>query len=146
MKDPGFYLFTPDGIRIRFLYYTDCASVTCEAFAKVLPFSKMFFHARFSGAEFWTDQIPPVDVIQENASVFVNPGEVVLGPEKALRTSTVNCMGIYYGEGKGVDACNIFARVVEEDVELLTQLGDQIWKSGGVELTFDRLRNPVPAH
>jgi hypothetical protein len=67
---------------------------------------------------------------------------VVVGPESAKRTSTINCLGIYYGEGKGVDACNIFAMVLEEDRDALAQLGELIWKSGELELTFERLRVP----
>jgi hypothetical protein len=45
-------------------------------------------------------------------------------------------MGIYYGEGKGQDACNIFARVVDADRQKLVELGASIWKSGARELTF----------
>lgn len=143
MAEAGFYLFTPDGARIRFRYYHEDAPLTCEAFSKLLPFSRTFLHARYSGSEVWTDEMPPVRVIQENASVWVRPGEVVLGPELALRTSTINCLGIYYGDGKGVDACNIFALVFEEDREALAQLGELIWKSGQLELTFDKLRAPM---
>ena len=48
-------------------------------------------------------------------------------------------MGIYYGEGKGLDCCNIFARVFEEDKDLLKALGDAIWRSGAQVLAFERL-------
>jgi hypothetical protein len=142
MSEAGFYLYTPDGVRIRFQYYLDQAPLTCEAFAKQLPFSRLFLHARYSGSEIWTGDMPPINVIQENASVWVCSGEVVVGPESAKRTSTINCLGIYYGEGKGVDACNIFAMVLEEDRDALAQLGELIWKSGELELTFERLRVP----
>lgn len=143
MVESGFYLFAPDGRRVRFRYYLDHAPHTCEAFAKLLPFSRVFLHARYSGCEIWTDSLPPVRVIQENASIWVHPGEVVLGPELAVRTSTINCLGIYYGEGKGVDACNIFAVVLEEDQDALAELGELIWKSGQLELTFDQLRTSM---
>ncbi|PAM92987.1 hypothetical protein B4N84_20335, partial [Flavobacterium sp. IR1] len=64
------------------------------------------------------------------------PGEVVFGPTKPSRTKTANCFGIYYGEGRGLDACNIFAKVVEEDKQKLVDLGNDIWKNGSQELTL----------
>ena len=85
------------------------------------------------------DNAPALDIIQENASVFAEPGEIVLGPSKPARVKTVNCLGIYYGEGKGLDACNIFGKVVDEDLHLLQQLGDAIWRKGAQELYFDIL-------
>lgn len=84
------------------------------------------------------DQAPELDIIQENASVFTVPGEVVLGPLKPLRAKTSKCMGIYYGEGKGLDACNVFARVYDEDLPLLKSLGDLIWRKGAQVLRFER--------
>lgn len=48
-------------------------------------------------------------------------------------------MGIYYGEGKGLDAANIFAIVFDKDIELLQQLGNDIWKHGEQSLHFDKL-------
>src|ERR1700744_835590 len=118
----GFILKTKDNIQIRFAYYVD-APATAQAFAALLPFTRTFMHARVSGEEVWIDEAPPLDVIQENASVFTEPGEVVYGPSKPERVKTANCMGIYYGSGKGLDACNIFARVYEEDRQLLADLG-----------------------
>lgn len=136
----GFILKTPDQQIIRFKFYVDDAPATCKAFASLLPFSRKFGHARVSGQEIWIDDAPPLDVIQENASVFTEPGEVVYGPQNARRTKTVNCMGIYYGEGRGLDACNIFAKVFHEDREKLKALGESIWKGGVQELSFEKLR------
>ena len=135
----GFTLRTKDNITIRFRFYIDVAPITTKAFLNILPFTKMFVHARISGQEIWTDNAQQLDIIQENASVFVEPGEVVYGPLKPERTKTSNCMGIYYGEGKGLDCCNIFAKVFDEDKELLKKLGDDIWKNGAQELTFEKL-------
>ena len=115
------------------------APVTSEAFAKTLPFSQTFVHARVSGQEIWTDSAPQLDIIQENASVFAEPGEIVLGPLKPLRTKTAKCLGIYYGEGKGLDACNIFGKVMDKDFPLLKTLGDKIWRQGAQMLTFEIL-------
>jgi len=131
----GFKIITANKREIKFIFYHDAAPVTSKAFAQILPFTRIFYHARVSGQEIWIDDIPPLDVIQENASVFTNPGEVVVGPAKPLRTKTANCFGIYYGSGKGLDAANIFATVVESDLEKLIELGDEIWKNGSQEIT-----------
>lgn len=133
----GFILKTSSNQIIRFRFYKEEAPATCNAFAKLLPFSRTLLHARISGQEIWTDEAPPLDIIQENASVFTVPGEVVYGPMKPARTKTVNCIGIYYGEGKGLDACNIFAKVFDEDLVLLKALGESIWKDGKQEVHFE---------
>jgi hypothetical protein len=130
----GFTLNTKDGRQIRFAYDTEHAPHSSRAFQGILPFTRIFYHARVSGQEIWIDNMPPLDTIQENASVFTLPGEAVLGPVKPARTRTANCFGIYYGEGKGLDAANIFAKVLDEDLPALQQLGDEIWRSGAVEL------------
>ncbi len=134
-----FLIKTPSNQIIRFNYYNTEAPITCAAFAKLLPFSRTFFHARISGAEVWTDDAPEVDIIQENASVFTEPGEVVLGPLKPTRAKTAGCLGIYYGEGKGLDCTNIFAKVFPEDLPLLKLLGEAIWKHGAQKLSFESL-------
>jgi hypothetical protein len=81
----------------------------------------------------------PLNIIQENASVFTEVGEVVLGPSMPMRSKTKNCFGIYYGDGKGFDACNIFAKVVDEDKEKLFELGNSIWENGSLQLTISKL-------
>jgi hypothetical protein len=134
----GFKLTTPGGVVIRFKYDAD-APRTAAAFAAILPFERTFMHARTSGEEIWTNEAVPLDVIQENASVFTHPGEVVYGPSGAKRTNTRDCMGIYYGEGKGLDCCNIFAMVFDEDRALLGALGNLIWKGGQQQLKFTSL-------
>ncbi|HXB33185.1 MAG TPA: DUF3830 family protein [Puia sp.] len=133
----GFKLITPDHQEIRFEFYRDAAPVTSAAFARSLPFVRTFVHARVSGREIWIDDVPPLDIIQENASVYTEPGEVVLGPMKPIRSKTANCLGIYYGEGKGLDACNIFARVVDADRQKLVDLGNKVWMSGAHELRLE---------
>src|ERR1700750_2771310 len=135
----AFSLKTSDNQGIRFNLYVDDAPATCAAFVKSLPFSRAFMQARVSGQEIWIDHAPPLDVIQENASVFTEPGEVVYGPLNPKRAKTSNCMGIYYGDGKGLDCCNIFAKVFDEDLELLKTLGDAIWRHGSREIAFDIL-------
>ena len=135
----GFRLITPDDQVIRFRFYESEAPITVAAFLKSLPFTRPFFHARVSGQEIWIDNAPELDIVQENASIFTEPGEVVLGPLKPARTKTAKCMGIYYGEGKGLDCANIFAKVFDEDFPLLKSLGDKIWREGTQELTFQKL-------
>ena len=135
----GFKIITEANEEIRFQYYRDAAPVTCDAFARTLPFTRTFHHARVSGEEIWIDDVPELNIIQENESVFTEPGEVVLGPSKPLRNRTANCMGIYYGNEKGRDAANIFARVVDSDADKLTRLGNKIWKSGSQQITIAAL-------
>jgi hypothetical protein len=138
----GFTINAAGQSPIRFIFYTETAPATCQAFSGLLPFVRTLFHARLSGQEIWTDDPPRLDIPQENASVFTEPGEVVFGPSKPARTKTANCMGIYYGEGRGLDACNIFAKVVDEDLQLLALLGESIWKNGGREILFEAWTTP----
>lgn len=135
----GFKLTTPNGTEIRFHLYRDAAPITSQAFLTLLPFTRTFYHARVSGQEIWIDDVPPLDIIQENASVFTEPGEVVFGPRHPARAKTANCFGIYYGEGRGLDACNIFAKVWDEDRDKLTALGQRIWSGGAQVLTISAL-------
>jgi hypothetical protein len=130
----GFKIITKDNHEIKFKFYLDSAPVTSKAFEQILPFTETFYHAKVSGQEIWIDDVPPLDIIQENASVFTEPGEAVFGPAKPIRVKTANCFGIYYGVGKGLDACNIFAKVVDSDMQKLIDLGTSIWKNGPQEL------------
>jgi Protein of unknown function (DUF3830) len=134
----GFKVITQQNEIIRFQYYLEDAPVTAKAFDSILPFSRIFLHAKISGQEIWIDDVPNLDIIQENASVFTETGEVVFGPSKPKRAKTANCLGIYYGEGKGLGCCNIFAKVVDEDLSKLKELGEQIWKDGKQILTFQK--------
>ena len=125
---------------MRFNYYLEEAPVSCAAFDAVLPFTLAFYHARTSGQEFWIANAFNFDIIQENASVFTEPGEIVLGPMKPLRAKAGGGgIGVYYGEGKGLDAANIFGKVFPEDIEVLKSLGEKIWKQGEQQLTFEKL-------
>jgi hypothetical protein len=137
----GFQLRTRENVLIRFHYYSDWAPKTAAAFHQQLPFSVVLFHARVSGQEIWSDAAPALDTPQENASVFTEPGEVVISPYGLPRNKTAGCFGIYYGEGRGLDACNIFAAVFPEDLPLLKQLGEDIWKKGERELLFEVIGN-----
>lgn len=137
----GFKITTSDNKEIKFEFYLDAAPVTSKAFAQLLPFTRTFFHARISGQEIWIDNVPSLDIIQENASVYTEPGEVVFGPAKPVRAKTANCFGIYYGEGKGLDACNIFAKVLDSDKQLLIDLGNSIWKNGSQALTISLIED-----
>jgi hypothetical protein len=132
----GFKITTQAGQEIRFEFYRDAAPVTSNAFQTILPFTRTFNHARVSGQEIWIDDVPKLDIIQENASVFTEQGEVVFGPTKPERAKTANCFGIYYGDGKGLDACNIFAKIIDSDKQKLIDLGNYIWKNGSQELTL----------
>jgi len=135
----GFKIITADNQKIKFEVYQNEAPITSKAFLEILPFTKIFYHARVSGQEIWINDVPPLDIIQENASVFTEPGEAVLGLLNPARSKTANCFGIYYGEGKGLDACNIFAKVIESDRQKLIDLGNRIWKNGEQKITVSKL-------
>ena len=135
----GFKIITKDKQEIRFNFYLDTAPITSKAFIEILPFTRMFYHARVSGQEIWIDNVPPLDIIQENSSVFTEPGEVVFGPKNPIRSKTTNCFAIYYWNGKGLDACNIFAKVFDSDKQKLIDLGGSIWANGSQELTITYL-------
>ena len=135
----GFIIRTAKNQIIRFQFYTDTAPLTSAAFAKALPFSKRFFHAKISGQEIWIDNAPELDIIQENASVFANPGEIVIGPLRPARNKIAKCIGIFYGDGKLLDCGNIFGKVFEEDLPLLKTLGDVIWRHGAQDLIFEKM-------
>lgn len=135
----GFLLRTTDNQTIRFRFYNDAAPVTSAAFLKTLPFSRTFLHARVSGHEIWIDDAPSLNIIQENSSIFAEPGEIVIGPANPARNKIANCMGIFYGEGRLLDGGNIFGKVVEEDLNLLKTLGETIWQQGAQELTFEEM-------
>lgn len=133
----GFLIRTQDYQIIRFRFYEDVAPLTSAAFAATLPFTRTFFHAKISGQEIWIDDAPGVDIVQENASVFAQPGEIVIGPKNPLRNKIAGCAGIFYGDGKLLDCGNIFGKVVDEDLPLLKTLGDRIWKQGAQNLAFE---------
>jgi hypothetical protein len=135
----SFLIRTKDDQTIRFRLYDDAAPLTSGAFSRALPFSKIFHHARVSGQEIWIDNAPSLDIIQENSSVFAEPGEIAIGPVKPARNKVAGLMGIFYGEGKLVDGGNIFGKVFEEDMILLKTLGEKIWKQGAEELKFEIL-------
>lgn len=134
------FTITANGSAIRFRYYTAEAPASVATFNALLPFSLSFYHARTSGQEFWIANAFRFDIPQENASVFTQPGEVVLGPLKPARAAAVaGSIGVYYGEGKGMDAANIFAKAFDEDMPALKALGEKIWKQGEQQLTFESL-------
>lgn len=129
-----FFLRTKDKTLLEFVLYQEEAPITVQAFLDSLPFTRNWIHASVSGQEIWIDDAPCLAVPQENASVFVLPGEVVIGPAEPKRNRVAGCMGIYYGEGKGLDAGNIIAKVVDRDLEKLRKLGKDIWHNGAQRL------------
>lgn len=71
--------------------------------------------------------------------MFIETGEVVIGPKTPSRNKVVRCMGIMYGEGKLLDCGNIFAKVYDEDAEAMKTLGGKFWSDGFQELTFESI-------
>ncbi len=107
------------------------------SFESALPFERVLYHARVSGLEIWTEDGLKLALPQENASIFAEPGEIVLGSVLPERNKIRGCLGIFYGEGKLLDCGNIFGKVLDEDFEALKMLGDNIWRKGGNLLKFE---------
>jgi hypothetical protein len=126
-----------DQVFIRFALYIDLAPATVKSFISILPFSRTYYHARLSGFEIWTEDGPKLDLPQENASIYAEPGEIVLGPIHPARNKIADCIGIFYGKGRLLDCGNIFGKVVDEDFHLLKSLGDSIWREGGKMLKIE---------
>ena len=133
----GFQIRTSENLVVRFWYFPDKAPLTCKGFNAILPFERILFHARVSGLEIWTEDGPKLDLPQENASIFAEKGEIVLGPLMPERNKIKGCLGIFYGEGRLLDCGNIFGKVHEEDLEALQYLGDTIWRKGGSLVKFE---------
>ena len=134
----GFQLTAADGMELRFRYYQNEAPATAAAFTAILPFDTTLFHAKVSGEEIWTPDGPRLHIAQENNSVYIQPGEVVIGPIHK-RNKVSGCMGIMYGEGHLKDSGNIFAHVWEEDLEKLKVFGWAIWRGGQQAVRFEAI-------
>ena len=65
-------MMTKDGLEIHFKFYLEEAPVTCKAFREILPFTRVFYHARISGREIWIDDVPVLDIVQEYARYLQN--------------------------------------------------------------------------
>jgi hypothetical protein len=69
----GFKITTPDKQDIRLEFYLDTAPITFKAFAEIIPFTMVFNLTKVSRQEIWIDNVPKLDIIQENESVFTKP-------------------------------------------------------------------------
>lgn len=121
---------------IKFRLYLDKAPFTCDAFWKALPFELKILHAKISGQEIWSPDAPKLNIIQENATIFADAGEVVIAPILPERNKITGCIGIFYGEGKLLDCANVFAKVYEEDLNALKKTGEEIWLNGSRDAQF----------
>lgn len=119
--------------------YAELAPNTVQALGAVLPFEREIFHARLSGQEIWCDDMPQLDVPQENASVHAQPGEFVVGPKNPIRNQITGCLGLFYGKGTLIDCGNIIGKVEKDDLSILKSWGQDIWQNGSQILSFSRL-------
>ena len=82
----GFKLVTKDGVEIHFKFYLDEAPVTCKAFHEDPSFHQGVLSCPCLGhGDSESTTYRALDIIQENASVFAEPGEVVVGPSRPTR-------------------------------------------------------------
>ncbi len=87
----GVKIITEHGQEIKFEFYLDEAPLTSKEFIGYFRLHELFIKS--IRTRNWIDNVPQLDIIQENASVFTIPGEVVFGPTKPIRTKTANCFG-----------------------------------------------------
>lgn len=130
-------LYSTRNETIVFDLYDDMAPNSVSEFVASLPFEVELIHASVSGQEIWTDSTPAWHIPQENASVFTHPGELVIGPTAHPRSRTAGCLGVYYGEGKGLDAANIIGMVAENNRPALLEIGKRVWKNGSEKFRFE---------
>ncbi|MFA5126958.1 MAG: DUF3830 family protein [Patescibacteria group bacterium] len=128
-------LKTSNGKSIRFKLYEKEAPLTCEAFAKILPFQAKAIQAREAGEEIWIPDGPELNMPPENATVHLLMGELGIAPNYT-RNQVARSIAIIYGEAKLHDCVNVFAKVFDEDVKSLKKLGEEIWLKGSQVLTF----------
>lgn len=121
-----------------YLYYRE-APLTCTAFMDALPFERNFYHAKLSGEEIWTPHGLGLAIPQENATVFIEEGEIALGPLHS-RNKIADCIGIMYGTGKLLDCGNIFGRVQQNHLKALKVLGRRFWLQGENHLRFKKIK------
>lgn len=134
----SFKVICENEIQLRFKCYLEEAPITSQAFLAALPFETEFYHAKVSGEEIWTQNGLELHIQQENATVFMNKGEIAIGPVHK-RNKVSKCIGIMYGEGKLIDCGNIFGRVYEEDFKFLKELGKKFWLEGKKHLRFEQI-------
>jgi hypothetical protein len=129
-------LTTSSSQEIKFHFYDSQAPETCMAIRQILPLDIKLFHAKTSGEELWTPDGPELNIIQENATVNIEPGEIGIAPVH-LRNKISRCLVITYGQAKLFDCANIFGQVIKEDEDKLRDLGNRIWLEGAqiVKLT-----------
>ena len=118
--------------------YDELAPETISALWEILPFEREIFHARLSGQEIWCDDMPVLDVPQENASIHAQPGEFVVGPKNPIRNQITGCLGLFYGKGALIDCGNVIGKVRKEDMSVLKSWGQDIWQNGSQKLSFSR--------
>lgn len=111
---------------IRFKLFKKEAPKTCRAFSKSLPLKRKMIHAKVDDKEeIWTPNGPRLKIKQENASIRLKPGEMGYAPF-VERSEISNCIAIVYGKAILWDCVNVFAKVVDEDLENLKKLGRKI--------------------
>src|SRR5688572_21261613 len=99
----SFSINLDNDMTIRFQCYVEDAPVTSTAFLSFMPLAKMFSPVLVTGLALWFDDRPPVDLIQEDASLFPKPGDVVSGPSIPSRPLRGRCFRIGSGACKGLD-------------------------------------------
>lgn len=113
---------------------------TLDAVRTIIPFSGMVYHSRWSGREVNTMIHTGERVPLENHTIQTAPGDVIYWREWERDVADVNeAIAVYYGAEltryhRGEQFVNVFGRVSTEYWDLLSEIGERIWKQGGERL------------
>ncbi|MDQ3411695.1 MAG: DUF3830 family protein [Chloroflexota bacterium] len=117
---------------------TETAPLTCDAFARLLPFRNKLIQARWSGESAW---IPlgdlDVGLRVENATSYPAPGQVLLYPGGYSETEILFPYGsTCFASKLGQLAGNHFLTIVEGQ-EHLPELGRTVVWQGAQDISFE---------
>ena len=113
---------------------------TVEAVGKLIPFSGMAYHSRWSGREVNAMIHTGERVPLENHTIQTAPGDVIYWREWERDADDVSeAIAVYYGAEltrfhRGEQFVNVFGRVSQEHWDLLREIGERIWRQGGERL------------
>lgn len=121
---------------------------TANIIYKSLPIESEVTHSRWSGREFNFPINISTKPNRENQSIFTSEGDLCYWRDWRYdyeeNGHTKHVFAIYYGPEQarshvGDEPVNIFGRVLEEDLEIVKQIGESIWLEGTEKIRVEKL-------